>query len=106
MKISLRNARVVDPSGKYDGMFDIFIVDGFIQEIGNSIGGNPVNHEINLRGRFVVPGLFDMHTHLREPGQEYKEEYRFWNFSSGKWRLHRNRRDAEHRSCCRFRRRC
>ncbi len=74
MKISLRNARIVDPSGKYDGMFDIFIVDGFIQEIGNSIGGNPVNHEINLRGKFVVPGLFDMHTHLREPGQEYKED--------------------------------
>lgn len=74
MKISLRNARIIDPSGKYDGMFDIFIVDGFIQEIGNSIGGNPVNHEINLRGKFVVPGLFDMHVHLREPGQEYKED--------------------------------
>ncbi|HUI31839.1 MAG TPA: dihydroorotase [Candidatus Acidoferrales bacterium] len=74
MKIFLRNARVVDPSGKHDGMFDIFIVDGFIQEIGGSLGGNPVNHEINLRGKFVVPGLFDMHTHLREPGQEYKED--------------------------------
>ena len=38
------------------------------------IGGNPVNYEINLDGKFVVPGLFDMHTHLREPGQEYKED--------------------------------
>ena len=74
MKIYLRNARVVDPSGKYDGMFNVFIVDGFIQEIGGSLGGNPVNHEVNLRGKFVVPGLFDMHTHLREPGQEYKED--------------------------------
>ncbi len=74
MKIFLRNARIIDPSGKYDGMFDIFIVDGFIQEIGGSLGGNPVNHEINLRGKFVVPGFFDMHTHLREPGQEYKED--------------------------------
>ncbi len=74
MKIFLKNARVVDPSGKYDGMFDIFIVDGFIQEMGGSLGGNPVNYEINLRGKFVVPGLFDMHTHLREPGQEYKED--------------------------------
>jgi dihydroorotase len=74
MKIFLRNARIIDPSEKYDGMFDILIVDGFIQEIGGSIGGNPVNHEINLRGKFVVPGLFDMHVHLREPGQEYKED--------------------------------
>ncbi len=74
MKIFLRNARVIDPSGKYDGMFDIFVVDGFIQEIGGSLGGNPVNYEINLRGKLVVPGLFDMHTHLREPGQEYKED--------------------------------
>lgn len=74
MKIFLRNASVVDPSGKYDGLFDIMIVDGAIQEIGSSLGGNPVNYEINLRGKFVVPGLFDMHTHLREPGQEYKED--------------------------------
>ncbi len=74
MKIFLRNARVVDPSGKYDGLFDILIVDGAMQEIGSSLGGNPVNYEVNLRGKFVVPGLFDMHTHLREPGQEYKED--------------------------------
>lgn len=74
MKIFLKNARVVDPLGKHDGMFDIFIVDGFIQEMGGSLGGNPINYEINLNGKFVVPGLFDMHTHLREPGQEYKED--------------------------------
>lgn len=74
MKISLKNARIVDPAGKYDGMFDILIVDGVIQGIGSSLGGNPVNYEINLNGKFVVPGLFDMHTHLREPGQEYKED--------------------------------
>ncbi|MFZ1083290.1 MAG: dihydroorotase [Candidatus Kryptoniota bacterium] len=74
MKIFPKNARVIDPSEKYDGMFDILIVDGFIQEMGGSLGGNPVNYEINLRGKFVVPGLFDMHTHLREPGQEYKED--------------------------------
>jgi dihydroorotase len=74
MKIFLKNARIIDPSGKYDGMFNIFIVDGFIQEIGGSLGGNPINYEIDLRGKFVVPGLFDMHVHLREPGQEYKED--------------------------------
>ncbi len=74
MKIFLRNARVVDPAGKYDGLFDILIVDGAMQEIGSSLGGNPVNYEVNLRGKLVVPGLFDMHTHLREPGQEYKED--------------------------------
>lgn len=74
MKIFFRNARIVDPAGKYDGIFDMLIVDGAIQEIGSPLGGNPVNYEINLSGKFVVPGLFDMHTHLREPGQEYKED--------------------------------
>ncbi len=74
MKIFFRNARIVDPSGNYDGLFNIMIVDGAIQEIGSSLGGNPVNYEINLRGKLVLPGLFDMHTHLREPGQEYKED--------------------------------
>jgi dihydroorotase len=74
MKIFFRNARVVDPSGKFDGLFDIMIVDGAIEGIGSTLGGNPVNYEINLRGKFLVPGLFDMHTHLREPGQEYKED--------------------------------
>ena len=34
MKILLKNSRIVDPLRKYDGMFDIFIVDGFIQSIG------------------------------------------------------------------------
>ncbi len=74
MKILLRRARIVDPGANYDGMFDMFIVDGVIEEIGSRLGGNPVNHEIDLNGKFVVPGLFDMHTHLREPGQEYKED--------------------------------
>lgn len=74
MKIFLRNARIVDPSGNYDGMIDMLIVDGFIQDMSSTLGGNPVNYEINLDGKFVVPGLFDMHTHLREPGQEYKED--------------------------------
>ncbi|MCL4539741.1 MAG: dihydroorotase [Bacteroidetes bacterium] len=74
MKIYLKNARVVDLTGRLDGLFNIMIVDGRIQEIGTALGGNPVNYEINLQGKFVVPGLFDMHTHLREPGQEYKED--------------------------------
>ncbi|HEY9164914.1 MAG TPA: dihydroorotase [Candidatus Kryptonia bacterium] len=74
MKILLKNARVIDPSSNMDGVFDIFIVDGTIQEIGASLGGNPVNYDINLKGKFVTPGLFDMHTHLREPGFEYKED--------------------------------
>ncbi len=74
MKIFLKNARVINPAEELDGVFNLLIVDGTIQEIGTSLGGNPVNYEIDVAGRFVVPGLFDMHTHLREPGQEYKED--------------------------------
>ncbi len=74
MKLFLKNARVVNPAEELDGVFNMLIVDGMIQEIGSSLGGNPVNYEIDLNGKFVLPGLFDMHTHLREPGQEYKED--------------------------------
>lgn len=74
MKILLKNARVVDPTLELDGLFDILIVDGIIQEVGHYLGGNPVNYEINMRSRMVVPGLFDMHVHLREPGFEHKED--------------------------------
>ncbi|MGC8594759.1 MAG: dihydroorotase [Candidatus Kryptoniota bacterium] len=74
MKILLKNAHIVDPTAGTDGLFDVLIVDGIIQEIGHYLGGNPVNYEIDMKSRMAVPGLFDMHVHLREPGFEYKED--------------------------------
>ncbi|HET6512573.1 MAG TPA: dihydroorotase, partial [Candidatus Kapabacteria bacterium] len=72
MNILLRNLRVIDPATKQDEQgLDIEIVDGKIARIGKALKSE---HEArDLSGMIAVPGLFDMHVHLREPGQEYKE---------------------------------
>lgn len=76
MTLLLKGGRVVDPSRKVDGEADLLIKDGKIVHCGKALpkGKKPSAGEaLDLRGMWVVPGLIDMHTHLREPGFEYKE---------------------------------
>ncbi len=73
MKVLIKSGRVIDPANKIDEKLDILIVDGKIAELSANI--DPGNAEvINAAGLFVTPGLIDMHTHLRDPGYEYKED--------------------------------
>ena len=73
MHILLQNCRVVDPITKRDEVgLDIEINDGVIVKIGKSLKSSDAT-KYNLNGAVVAPGFFDMHVHLREPGQEYKE---------------------------------
>lgn len=72
----LANARLIDPSaerrgGSVDLSADLRIVDGKIAEVGKGLSGGRV---IDLGGLWVTPGFIDLHVHLREPGQEYKED--------------------------------
>lgn len=71
----IKGGRVIDP-GNLDDILDIVIEDGNIVEIKqNALAGNE-NKEfkiIDASGKIVVPGLIDMHVHLRDPGYEYKE---------------------------------
>jgi len=69
--IVLQNGRVIDPANAVDRKADVWIQDGRITEAGSAIP--PDAQVFNLEGKWVVPGLIDMHVHLREPGQEYKE---------------------------------
>ena len=69
--IVLQNGRVIDPANTVDRKADVWIQDGRIVEAGSAIP--PDAQVFNLEGKWVVPGLIDMHVHLREPGQEYKE---------------------------------
>ncbi|MBI4418270.1 MAG: amidohydrolase family protein, partial [Ignavibacteriales bacterium] len=72
MKILLRNAHILDPVSGRDETSDVLVVDGRIEKFGKSIS-EKADREINLNGKLVVPGLMDMHVHLREPGFEHKE---------------------------------
>jgi dihydroorotase len=75
MALLLKNAHCIDPAVNLDGIRDILIRDGVIVEIGEP--GSvvlPKGVEIDLTGKTLIPGLVDMHVHLRDPGQEYKED--------------------------------
>lgn len=76
----IKNGRIIDPAAGMDGEGDIVIDQGMILEV--RPGGIKKEHAgratdtIDARGKIVVPGLIDMHVHLREPGHEYKETIR------------------------------
>jgi len=82
MQIRITGGRIIDP-GHFDGSADIVIEDGKIARIveDSHHGGpdqvsnsqHPESRIIDASGKIVVPGLIDMHVHLREPGQEHKE---------------------------------
>lgn len=74
MKILIKGGRVLDPANNIDEVTDILIEDGIISEVGvNSELDGVAMEVIEANGMYVVPGLVDMHVHLRDPGQEYKE---------------------------------
>ncbi len=72
MNLLIANGRVIDPSQQLDAKLDLLIEDGLVARVHKRIKANDVE-TIDASGLVVVPGLIDLHTHLREPGQEHKE---------------------------------
>ncbi len=70
--ILIKGGRIVDPANAIDRVADILTADGRIAKIGNNISAAGAEI-IEAKGRVVIPGLVDMHVHLREPGREDKE---------------------------------
>lgn len=68
----IKNGRIIDPANNVDGVRDLLIVDGCITDSATAIPSDV--EKIDASGCWVVPGLIDMHVHLREPGEEYKED--------------------------------
>jgi dihydroorotase len=74
MNLLIKGGRVIDPSQKMDDTLDVLVVDGLIKEIGKGLAAQAGTETIDAAGKYVVPGLIDMHVHLRDPGLEYKED--------------------------------
>jgi dihydroorotase len=73
MKLLIKQARVIDPSSPFNGQItDIFIENGIIKKIGNSLADN-ADKEIKINGLHVSPGWVDVFANFADPGYEFKE---------------------------------
>ncbi len=73
MNLVLKNARLIDPQLDLDQVADIVISDGYIAQVGPDLDVDGAE-TIDLSGKIVIPGMVDIHVHLREPGFELKED--------------------------------
>ena len=73
MKILIKGGHIVDPANQIDEIRDVLVDGGKIAKVEKDIA-DAADKVIDASGKYVVPGLVDMHVHLRDPGQEYKED--------------------------------
>ncbi len=73
--ILIRNGTCIDPTRQIEENLDILLSDGKIKDIGRpgSFDHAEVTERIDATGMWIVPGFIDLHVHLREPGEEWKE---------------------------------
>jgi len=74
MPLLIKGARLVDPAAGVDGALDILIEGGLIARVGRDIPPREGDEVLDAAGLVAAPGFIDMHVHLREPGEEYKED--------------------------------
>jgi len=72
----IRGGRLVDPSRDVDDALDLLLEDGVVAKVGEGLPAPKGAEVVDASGLVVCPGLIDIHVHLREPGQEYKETVR------------------------------
>jgi dihydroorotase len=72
-RLLVRDGRVLDPHSGRDEAGDVLIRDGTIVQVGAGLDGRGAE-VVDAEGGWIAPGFIDLHSHLREPGQEYKED--------------------------------
>jgi dihydroorotase len=73
MNLLIKNGRVLDPAAGIDLVQDLLITEGRIARSGRRLTAAGGTETVDATGKVVCPGFIDIHTHLREPGFEYKE---------------------------------
>src|SRR5271168_1029854 len=70
----IKGGQLIDPAAKINAPMDVLLRDGRVAEIAlpNKVRGS-ADEKFDARGLIVAPGFIDLHVHLREPGQSYKE---------------------------------
>src|ERR1700690_3472756 len=70
----IKGGHLIDPAAKVNAPMDVLLRDGRVAEVAlpNKIRGS-ADEKFDARGLIVAPGFIDLHVHLREPGQNYKE---------------------------------
>lgn len=71
--VFIEGGRVIDPASGTDGVRTVVLKDGLVAEVAERVDRPQGARVVDARGRWVTPGFIDLHVHLREPGQEYKE---------------------------------
>ncbi len=75
-RLLLSGGRLIDPSQGIDATLDLLLDDGVVARVGERLKKPKDAEVLDAKGLVVCPGLIDIHVHLREPGQEYKETVR------------------------------
>lgn len=73
-QLLIKGGRVIDPAQNYDRIADVLIKDGAVEKVAPDLKAPSGAEVIDAGGLIVAPGLIDIHVHLRDPGQEYKED--------------------------------
>lgn len=72
-ELLIKNARIISPADNIDSVGDILVRDGKIAAVGGNLS-TEAERTVDAEGLYAVPGLVDMHVHLRDPGQTEKED--------------------------------
>jgi dihydroorotase len=72
-RLLIRGGRVIDPASGRDQVADVLLANGVVEAIGAKLSAEGAE-VVDATSCWVTPGFIDLHTHLREPGQEYKED--------------------------------
>ena len=99
MGLLLKGGLLLDPTQNLEERRDLLIEDGRLAVLGapGSVPGE-AHQVVEVTGLLVCPGLIDMHTHLREPGQEYKETIATGGQAAAGGRIHRGGLHAQHQA--------